>query len=76
LLGGTKNGNTSDDEVVDNAISQRRLRSDNSEVNALFPGNFSQRFYISRLKSKVMGNLGGAGVTRSNVDFFNFGALG
>jgi hypothetical protein len=76
FLGRTENRNTPDDEVVNNALSQGRLRPNNGEVNSLFPGYFSQRLYICRAKSKVMGNLSRASIARSGVDFFYFGALG
>ena len=76
LLGGTKNRDAPDDEVVDNAISQRRLRSNDSKVDSLFLGYFSQRLYIGGLDINILGNLSRAGVTRSDINLFNFGALG
>jgi len=62
--------------VVDNAISQGRFWSDNSKLNPLFPGYFSQRLYISRANIKIMGYFGCAGIARSYINFLDFRALG
>jgi len=75
LPGGAENLQSPDEELVGNALSQRRLRPDNGKVNPLLPGYFSQRFYIGGLNIKVLGNLSRAGITRSNIYFFNFRAL-
>jgi hypothetical protein len=76
FLSRTKDGNTPDDELVNNALSQGRFRTNNSKVNSLFPGYFSQRLYISWAKSKVLGNFSRASITRSGIDFLNLWALG
>jgi hypothetical protein len=65
-----------DEELVGDALRQRRFGTDNGEVNPLFLGYFSQPLNISRLYIQVLGNLSRAGVARSNVDFFRFRALG
>jgi hypothetical protein len=62
--------------VVNNALSQGRLRPDNSKVDSLFPGYFSQRLYIGGANIKVLGNFSRAGIARSDIDFLYFGALG
>jgi hypothetical protein len=76
LPGGAENLQSPDEELVGNALSQRRLRPDNGKVNSPFPGYFSQRLYIGGLDIKVMGNLSRTGIARSYVDFFDFVALG
>jgi len=62
--------------VVNNAICQGRLWSNNSKVNSIFPGYFSQSLYISRANIKIMGNLSSASIARSDVNFLDFEALG
>jgi len=63
-------------KVVNNALSQRRLRSDNDQLNPLFFGCFSQPLYIGRAYIQVMGDLSRAGITRSSINLLNLGALG
>jgi hypothetical protein len=65
-----------DEELVSNALRQRRFGTDNGEVNPLFLGYFGQPLNISGLYIQVLGNLSRAGVARSDIDFFCFGALG
>jgi len=76
LLGRTENRDTCTLEVVNNTLGQRCFGSDNSEVNLLFPGYFSQRFYIGRLDIQVMGYLRRAGITRSDIYLLDLRALG
>jgi hypothetical protein len=76
LPGGAENLQTPDEELVGNALSQRRFRPDNGKVNPFLRSYLSQRFYIGGLDIKVMGNLSRAGIARSYVDFLNFRALG
>jgi hypothetical protein len=65
-----------DEELVGNSLRQRCFGTDNGEVNPLFLGELSQPLNIGGLDIQVLGNLGRAGVPRSNVDFFYLGALG
>jgi hypothetical protein len=67
---------TPDQELVGNALRQRRLRTDNGEVNLLFLGYFNQPLYISRVYIQVLSNLSCAGIARSDVNLFYFRALG
>ena len=63
-------------KVVNNAISQRRLWSNNDKLNSLFLGCFSQRLYISRFNIQIMGDLSRAGITRSGINLLNLRTLG
>jgi hypothetical protein len=65
-----------DEELVGNALRQRRFGTDDGEVNPLLLGELSQSLDIGGLDIQVLGNLSRAGVARSNVDFFDLGALG
>jgi hypothetical protein len=63
-------------EAVNDAISQRCLGPDDDEVNLLVLGCRYQRLNIGRADIEVLGSLSRAGITRSNVYFLNFRALG
>jgi len=76
FFSGTKDWQTPNKELVSNALSQRRLRPDNGEVNSLFLGCPEQPLNLSRVNIKVMGNLSRAGVARSSVNLFDPFALG
>jgi hypothetical protein len=75
LLSGAENLHTPDEELVSDALSQWRLRPDDGQVYFLFFGYFSQRLDIVGFDIEVSGKLSRAGVTRSCIYFFNFGAL-
>ena len=62
--------------MVNNAVSQCRLRSDNDQLNTLFLGYFSQSFYVARADIQVSGDLSRTGIARRDVNIFNLGALG
>ena len=64
-----------DPEPVNNAFGKWRFRSYHSKVNVIFLGSLDQRLYIGGFDIQVVGNLGGAGITRSNVNLFDFLAL-
>ena len=76
FFGRAKNGNTDSLKMVDNTISQRCLRPDNDQFNALFLSNFTQPIYVVGANIQVPGNLSRAGITRSGINLFCFGALG
>jgi hypothetical protein len=63
-------------KVVNNALSQRRLRSDHDQLDSLLPGYFSQRLYISRFNIQIKGDLSRAGIARSGINLLSFRALG
>ena len=63
-------------KTVNDALSQRRLRPDNHQLNTFFMGKFNQFLYIARASIKVAGNLSRAGITRGGINLFNPGALG
>jgi hypothetical protein len=65
-----------DEELVGDALRQRRLGADNGEVNPLLLGELSQPLNIGRLYVQVLGELSRAGVPRSDIDFLYLGALG
>jgi hypothetical protein len=67
---------TPDQKLVGNALSQRRLRTDNGEVNPIFFGCPDQPLNISRADINVPGELSRAGIARSDVYFFDPTALG
>ena len=63
-------------KLIGNAISQRRFRPDDSEVDFIFFGYSYQRFDIGGAYIQVLGYLCCAGITGSDQNLFNFGALG
>jgi len=62
--------------VVNNAVSQCRLRSDNDQLDTLFPGGFSQSLNIISFDTQVLGDLSRTGIARRDVNLFDPGALG
>ena len=62
--------------MVNNTLSQGCLRSDNNQLDSLFSGYFSQRFYISGFNIQITGKLGSAGITWSDINLSDPGALG
>jgi hypothetical protein len=75
-LSRTKNRNAPDDEVVNNALSQRRLRPNNGEVNLEVSGCLEQCLNIGGTYIQVLSNLSRAGVARSDINLFDLAALG
>jgi len=67
---------TPDQELVSNALSQRRLRTNNGEVNLMVSGGPDQPIYIGGTYIYVLGELSRAGIARSDIDFLYFWALG
>jgi len=65
-----------DQELVGNALRQRRLRTDNRKVYFLFIGCFNQPLNISRSDIQVLGNLGRAGIARRDKNLLDLAALG
>jgi hypothetical protein len=76
LLGRTEDLHPPDEKLVDDALRQGRLGTDNGEVDPVFLSCFSQPVYIGGLDFKVMGNLSRAGVARSDVNILYLRALG
>ena len=74
--GGTKNLHAPDKKLVGNTICQRRFRSNDGEVNPLFPNGMEQRLDINRADVQILGNQSRAGITRRDINFTDSGALG
>jgi hypothetical protein len=67
---------TPDQELVGNALRQRRLRANNRKVNLMVFGCPDQRLNISGGDIKVLGNLGRASVPRRDKNLLDLTALG
>jgi hypothetical protein len=63
-------------KAVNDALSQRCLWPNDYQLDTLFLSYFSQLFYITLVNIKVVGNLGRASITRSDINFLGFRALG
>jgi len=64
-----------DPEPVNDAFGKWRFRPYHTKVNVIFLGSLDQRLYIGGFDIQVVGYLGGAGVSRSNVNLPDFLAL-
>ena len=75
MFGRAKNGDVCSLEMVNNTLSQRSLWPDNHQLDTLFLGYFSQSDNVTGVNIQVTSDFRRAGITRSDIDFFNLGAL-
>jgi hypothetical protein len=62
--------------VVGDTLGQGDFGANDGEVNPILKSQLDQRLCIGGADGNIVADLSGAGITRSDIDFTNPGALG